>query len=53
VRGQQAKVTSALGVTAKNLTVLTAFSPESRLETGGKSDFRVLQSHWISGMFFA
>jgi len=46
--------TSSLsGVTAKHLTVLTAFSYESPLETRGSSHFSVLQSNWISGMFFA
>jgi hypothetical protein len=44
---------SVFGVTSKNLAALTAFSPESRLETRGRSDFSVLQLNWISDMFFA
>jgi hypothetical protein len=47
------RTTSLFGVTAKNLAILTAFSAESRLETRGRSRFTVLQSNWISGMFFA
>jgi len=44
---------SLFGVTAKNLAVLTAFSSEGRLEKRDRSQFSVLQSDWISGMFFA